>query len=74
MLYMNRRNFFEFATASAILLGVQRGTFLLSKEKESQSFYFPPPLLKKGSKVVFTAPGSPANFWEVRNLASFFCT
>lgn len=69
---MNRRIFFEFATASAILLGVQRGTFLLSKEKESQSFYFPPPLLKKGSKVVFTAPGSPANFWEVRNLASFF--
>ncbi|MCX7909720.1 MAG: LD-carboxypeptidase [Ignavibacteria bacterium] len=31
-----------------------------------------PPLLKKGSKVAFTAPGSPVNIWELRYIANFF--
>lgn len=69
---MERREFLGFATTSAFFFGATKSSYLLSKELDSNPFVIVPPLLKRGSKVVFTAPGSPANIWEVRNMANFF--
>ncbi|MGB9852129.1 MAG: S66 peptidase family protein [Candidatus Kapaibacteriota bacterium] len=67
---MNRRTFVGLVSIGGLLINSSEGLF--AKDPSDYKITIVPPLLKKGCKVVFTAPGSPSNVWEVRQMAAFF--
>jgi len=69
---MKRREFVNVIGAGALLFSTKLTSSVDRAETLSIGNVTVPPLLKPGSKVAFTAPGSFANEWETRGLANFF--
>ncbi len=69
---MERRDFLGFCWVGTLLLAGGAEAFSSDTIFADNKNYSFPPLLKTGAKVAFTAPGSPANVWEVRQFVNFF--
>lgn len=67
---MDRRGFLKLSLAGSFSVILNGYSFTGDSPVRANAIV--PPLLKKGSKVAFTAPGSPVSTWEIRQIANFF--
>ncbi|MFN3306225.1 MAG: LD-carboxypeptidase, partial [Candidatus Kapaibacteriota bacterium] len=67
---MRRRDFLNLLLAGGF--SVITKVYPFSEDGSFRADPVVPPFLKKGSKVAFTAPGSPVSTWQIRQIANFF--
>lgn len=67
---MDRRDFLRLSALSSFCFTSSGFSFINDGLVRADAIV--PPLLKNGSRVAFTAPGSPVSIWEIRHIANFF--